>query len=86
MATAKKKITRHRDALKKARQSEKRRLRNKAVLAEIKTLRREALAAAPEAKAAAVKRLASALQKAAQKKILHRNRASRLLSRVAGRK
>jgi len=81
---AKKKTACHRDALKRARQAETRRLRNKSAIAELKTIRRGVIAATtPEEREKALRLMASALGKAASKKVIHRNRAARILSRLA---
>ncbi len=75
---------RHPDALKKARQAIKRNQRNRSALAAVKTLRKNAeTAATPEAKAEALKKAVSAIAKAARKKIMHRNKAARIISRLS---
>lgn len=76
-------MERHKDALKRARQTEKRTLRNQSTIAEIKTLRKKVDAAAPEQKAQALAKFTSAVGKAGKKGILHRNTAARIVSRTA---
>lgn len=76
-------------AAKQMRQSRKRRSRNRAAKSTIKTLTRRLLQAIEsgnrEASLAALSRVESALDKAAKKKILHPNNASRKKSRIARR-
>lgn len=76
-------------AAKHMRQSLKRRSRNRAAKSAIKTLTRRLLEAIEsgnlEASQAALARVESALDKAAKKKILHPNNASRKKSRLARR-
>lgn len=74
--------------IKRNRQNEKRRLRNKAVRSELRTRTKSALAAAesgaedtPEALRLAIKRL----DKAAAKGVIHRNQAARRKSRLVKR-
>jgi len=77
-------MNRHRDALKRARQAEKRRDRNTSALSRIKTLRKKIDAAAtPEARAEALRAFTSATAKAGRKKILHQKTAARIVSRSA---
>lgn len=80
---------RHRDAQKRARQSERRRARNHATLARLRTLVKKARAAAlagttssGEA-SAAIAAAISALDRAAGKGVIHRNTAARTASRLA---
>jgi len=77
----------HPSALKRHRQSEKRRLRNQAVRTQLKHLVRSVRAAitARDAKQAAdtLSRATRALDKAVTKGVLHRNSASRTISRLA---
>lgn len=80
-------VARHRSALKRHRQSEKRRQRNKAIKSMTKTLVRrvrEALARrdVPAAQDS-LKVAARALDRAVSKGVLHRNAASRRISRLA---
>lgn len=77
-----------RSQIKRNRQNEKRRLRNKAVRSELKTRVKTAVAAAetgaensPEALRLAVKKL----DKAAQKGVIHKNQAARRKSRLMKR-
>jgi small subunit ribosomal protein S20 len=74
-------------AIKRVRQAEKRRLRNKTVKTEIKTVARKLEAAvAGKKKEEAQKALleaAEVISKAASKGIIHRNTASRKISRLA---
>lgn len=77
-------MERHKDALKKARQSEKRKARNQSAIAKIKTLRKSVEGAGtPEEKKTALARFASAVGKARTKGILHPNTASRIVSRTS---
>jgi small subunit ribosomal protein S20 len=80
-------VANHPSALKRHRQSEKRRLRNRAIKSRLRHLVREVRTAIsskdPEA---AAKRLAGAtraLDKAVTKGVLHRNNASRRIARLA---
>ncbi len=74
-------------ALKRVRQAEKHRLRNKAVKTAVKTVARKVEAAVSEKdREAAVKALVEAakvISKAASKGVIHRNTASRKISRLA---
>jgi small subunit ribosomal protein S20 len=79
-------VARHASALKRHRQSEKRRERNKALKTQLRHLVREVRASIDRKDAAAgelVARAARALDKAVTKGILHRNAASRKASRLA---
>ncbi len=77
----------HVSALKRARQSEKRRLRNKMVKSAVKTHAKKVLLAVEEKNAAraagALKEAVPAMQRAAAKKILHKRTVSRRISRLA---
>ena len=77
----------HPSALKRHRQSEKRRLRNRAIKSRIRNLVREVRTAiSSKDSEAAAKRLAGAaraLDKAVTKGVLHRNNASRRIARLA---
>jgi len=77
----------HASALKKARQSEKRRLRNKMVKSAIKTHAKKVLLAVEEKNYAnasgALKNAVPAMQRAASKKVLHKKAVSRKISRLA---
>lgn len=75
---------RHRDALKKARQDKKKNLRNRSVIAKIKTLRDKVLSAGtPDEKKKLLSSAISAAAKAGAKRIIHRKRASRIISRLS---
>jgi small subunit ribosomal protein S20 len=80
-------LANHPSALKRARQNEVRRLRNKSMKSRIKTrIRRfkETLkSGSPEAAAPLLIQAASLLDRAASKGILHRRTASRKISRLA---
>ncbi len=77
----------HSSALKRARQSEKRRLRNKMVKSAIKTHAKKVLLAVEEKNPAnagvALKNAVLAMQRAASKKVLHKKTVSRKISRLA---
>ena len=77
----------HPSALKRHRQSEKRRLRNRAVKTRLRHLVREvrtALSARDAGKASeSLARASRALRKAVTKGVLHRNTASRRIARLA---
>ena len=77
----------HASALKRARQSEKRRLRNKMVKSAIKTHAKKVLLAVEEKNHAnasdALKNAVPAMQRAASKKVLHKKAVSRKISRLA---
>lgn len=77
----------HPSALKRHRQSEKRRLRNRAIKSRLRHLVREVRTAiSSKDSEAAAKRLAGAaraLDKAVTKGVLHRNNAARRISRLA---
>ena len=76
----------HKNALKAVRQSEKRRARNRAVQSGVKNVTKKLQAAVENKKtddtAALLREAARALQRAASKGVLHRNTASRKLSRL----
>ncbi|MDY0132563.1 MAG: 30S ribosomal protein S20 [Desulforegulaceae bacterium] len=75
----------HKSAIKRAKQSEKSNLRNKAVKTRVKTITKKTIAAA-EAKDDTVKNFlseaTSIISKAAQKGAIHKNTASRKISRL----
>jgi small subunit ribosomal protein S20 len=77
----------HVSALKRARQSEKRRLRNKMVKSGIKTHAKKIIEAVeeknPEKARQALTAAVPAIQRAALKKVLHKKTASRKISRLA---
>ena len=78
-----------RSAIKRVRQSERRRVRNRLVSASTRTMVRKARVAIAEGEQAmsaeAVREAISALDKAAQKGIIHRNNAARRKSRLMKR-
>jgi len=79
----------HKSTIKRARQSERRAQRNRAVLSSVKNIMKKVLAAV-ESKNAAVAKTAlreatAALSKARSKGILRRNTVSRRVSRLAAR-
>jgi len=77
----------HVSAIKRARQNEKRRLRNKMVKSVIKTHAKKVLQALEEKNYAnasgALKFAVPAMQKAASKKVLHKKTVARKISRLA---
>ncbi len=77
----------HTSTIKRARQAEKRRLRNKAVLSRVKGVVKKVRDAIQEKDGAATKIqlhvAQAALNKAASKGVMHRNTASRRVSRLA---
>lgn len=71
-------------ALKRVRQSEKRRLRNRAVRSRIKTMIKKFMAAeGREEKEALLREIYSLLDKAARKRIIHPNTAARRKAKLA---
>jgi small subunit ribosomal protein S20 len=80
-------VANHPSALKRHRQSEKRRLRNRAVKSRLRHLVREARTALSTRDAEAATKsfaiAAQALDKAVTKGVLHRNSAARRVSRLA---
>jgi small subunit ribosomal protein S20 len=79
-------LANHKSAIKRAKQNENRRLRNKAVKTETKkAVKRVRLVVAENEKDAAVEQLNTAksiIAKAAKKGVLHRNTAARKISRL----
>ena len=77
----------HKSAIKRARQSIKRHQRNKAILHSTKTVTKKVKAAVadknPELAQSLLRDATSALHKAASKGALHRNTASRRISKLA---
>jgi small subunit ribosomal protein S20 len=76
----------HKSAVKQLKQDARRQLRNSSVKSSLKTLRKELLAHLPANKAEAKKLfpdMQSALDKAAKRGVIHRNKAARLKSRLA---
>lgn len=80
---------RHKSTIKRARQSEKRHLRNKAALTSVKGVIKKTVTAVDEKKLEDAKALlreaSSALSKAVSKGLLKRNTASRRISQLAGK-
>jgi small subunit ribosomal protein S20 len=80
-------VATHASALKRARQSEKRRLRNKMVKSAIKTHAKKVLQAVEEKNLEkareALTEAIPAIQRASLKKVLHKKTASRKISRLA---
>jgi len=76
-------------AAKAQRSSARKRLRNKSVKSALHTLQKKFLGLIKEAKkdeaALLLRRIASALDKAAQAGVIHRNKANRLKSRLSAR-
>lgn len=84
MATTKK-SARNSSAMKRARQSEKRRIRNQAVKTYLKTITKKVEAALEQGGDSAKEALQQAIpafNKAASKGVIHRNKASRKISRL----
>ncbi|RJR30331.1 MAG: 30S ribosomal protein S20 [Desulfobacteraceae bacterium] len=79
----------HKSALKRARQSKERRMRNMSSKSMAKTAVKAVVAAVEENKAPeageALKKAVSVLQKIAGKKVIHRKKASRKISRLTRR-
>ncbi len=77
----------HKSTIKAARQSEKRRLRNRAVMTAVKGTMKKVVSAVEQkdmtAAKASLREATSALSKAATKGVLKRNTASRRISRLA---
>jgi small subunit ribosomal protein S20 len=77
----------HKSALKRARQNEDRRLRNKSVKTSVKNIVKEVrLAASETSKEAKLKKLDTAkskIDKAAKKGVIHKKTASRKISRLS---
>jgi len=80
---------RHKSALKRAKQSEKKRLRNKAVLSTLKTMVKKVVTSAEARETQDIKenlRLATAyIDKVAGKGLIHKNKARRIVSRLTTR-
>lgn len=75
----------HKSALKRAKQNEVRNLRNKAVKSQIKTITKKTLEAAEskdESASSYLTQATSIISKAAQKGTIHKNTASRKISRL----
>ena len=77
----------HKSTIKRARQAEKRHLRNRAVLASVKNAMKKVMTAVEEKNtteaATLLREATSALHKAVTKGVLKRNTASRRISRLA---
>ncbi len=82
-----KKLANHKSALKRARQNEIRRMRNKSVRTRAKNIVKEVrLAVSENSKEAALKKLDTAkskIDKAAKKGVIHKKTASRKISRLS---
>jgi small subunit ribosomal protein S20 len=82
-------LANHKSALKRARQSEIRRLRNKGYKTRVKNIVKEVQKAAdanvPEEAQAAFIKAVSTIQKTASKGVIHKNTAARKVSRLARR-
>ena len=80
---------RHKSDLKRAKQSEKKRLRNKAVLSTLKTMVKKVVTSAEARETQDIKenlRLATAyIDKVAGKGLIHKNKARRIVSRLTTR-
>ena len=72
----------HKSAIKRARQNEIRRLRNKAVRTRIKKITKSIRQAGSEDTAAALNQAKSAIDKAAKKRVIHKNTAARKVSQL----
>ena len=77
----------HKSAIKRARQSERRRLRNKSYRTRVKNVSRqvrEAVAAgkSPEEVQASLRKAVSVIQKTASKGVIHKRKAARKISRL----
>jgi small subunit ribosomal protein S20 len=79
----------HKSTIRRARQAERRRQRNRATLSAVKSLVKKVLIAVDEKKVdeakAALREATSALHKAVTKGVLKRNTASRRVARLAAR-
>ena len=76
-------MPRSRTVIKRQRQTEVRRVRNKGVRSELKTLERKVRTADASAAATELKEAQSRLDKAASKGVIHPNKAARKKSRLA---
>ena len=79
----------HKSALKRVKQSEKKRQRNKAAISAMKTMIKKAHASIgekdPQKISESIKETTSYIDKIADKKIIHKNKASRLVSRLTAK-
>ena len=73
----------HKSAKKRARQSEKRRVRNRHVNSQVKSAVKAVRQAGPEDRAAVLRRAESVLRRAASKGVLSKKQASRRVARLA---
>lgn len=80
---AKKKSARHVSAVKRARQNERRRVRNRTALSRMRTTRKAAKQAAGDTQAQAFVAFQKAVDRAAKQGIIHKRTASRMKSRLA---
>jgi len=76
-------VANHKSAKKRARQSEKRRVRNRHVSSGVKTAVKALREAAPEEQVAALRRAESVIRRAASKGVISKKQASRRVSRLA---
>ena len=80
---------RHKSAIKRAKQSEKKKIRNKAAMSTLKTLVKKVVTSVEGKESQGVKenlRLATAyIDKVAGKGLIHKNKASRIVSRLTTR-
>jgi small subunit ribosomal protein S20 len=77
-------VAKHLSVKKRHRQSEVRNRRNRTVKSKIRTAIKEFEASTePEARKATERKVASAVDKAARKNVIHRNKAKRIKSRAA---
>ena len=73
----------HKSALKRARQNEDRRLRNRTVKTRVKNVTKAVNTAAPEDMAETLKTAQSTIDKAAKRGTIHKRAAARKISRLA---
>jgi small subunit ribosomal protein S20 len=78
-------VANHKSAKKRARQTEKRRARNRHVNSGVKTAVKALHQAPPEEQAAALRRAESVIRRAASKGVISKKQASRRVSRLAKR-
>jgi len=76
-------LANHKSAIKRARQNEIRRLRNKAARTRIKKLTKSLRQAGAEDTAAVLNQAKSVIDKAAKKGVIHKNTAARKTSRLS---
>jgi small subunit ribosomal protein S20 len=77
-------VARHLSVEKRHRQNIKRNRRNRTAKSKLRSVLKDfETAKEPEAKTAAMTKIASAADKAARKKVIHRNKAARIKSRAA---